>query len=164
MEQDDFSLMVHADLKNAVKRFVERYQKGPLILSKRTPVPPSNVNSAIIIEDPLDEAMKIVTQIEHQMTNQHSFHVPLVKGLCDLMLTLSRGTFLSPPTTTSPHESKHVELALFTILSHHIPIHDVDDLMLTYLDSGMFCFAAIKWHPIYVMNINRFAWIWSQVN
>jgi hypothetical protein len=150
MQEDDFPLLLDADLKNGVKRFMERYKYAP-VLFKRSPSITSLSSHCVHDNDgkansmnmsgPVDEAMKVVTQIEQQMgRSSRRYWVPSAKDLCHLMISLSHATFLSSPTPTGVHhESKDNEMELMDLLYYHIPIHDIDDIIVTYLDSSMYC-------------------------
>jgi hypothetical protein len=147
MNQDDTSIFLHVDLYGAVRRFIDRYSQGPMGI-KRINAPASlsclstshdsnrGDEGVIDANRACSDAHLIVDQIDRQILDQshnNYNHKPSSELMINLIATLCRGTFLSPPTD----EEKDNEPSLATIINYHIPIHETDIRIFEYLDSGV---------------------------
>jgi hypothetical protein len=159
MNEDDYQLLLNVDLASAIDRFIHRYKTGPILLNRTSFALKSSTISSLSSSSSseshqishteshdaaCEEANQIVNRIEMEMkTNQDlnqrntKCHLPSLMAIFDLIITLSRATFLhvaSPPHTSTLTTDPG---SLTYLIGHHIPIRDVDVMILEYLDSSV---------------------------
>jgi hypothetical protein len=164
MNQDDYPLLLRVDLKSAIDHFNHKYKNGPMLFPKHcsslsTSIEPSSSSLSSLTpnnkdaptsaavgmsgaERACDEATQLIYQMGLQMaiggkfllaaSGSPPYKTPSRSGVLDFVVALSRGTFLFAPANNANKDT-----SLSVILEQHIPIYDIGNIILEYLDSSL---------------------------
>jgi hypothetical protein len=127
---------------STIIKFNLQYQSGPVLFNRTLPSitttesfrsfdPTCSIDAA----GACDEANQLVGYLQRflrrKIPDHHYNNAPSIVELSNLIVTLSRGTFLSKKSVRFSKSKPLVE-----IIHQHIPIHEIDNIIYEYLDSG----------------------------